>query len=280
MAKVKCEICGSMIGIIDRFKFSDGYICYDCKKKAEDFAETEIELFWYDKTLTVDQMRRLVNKDASVINSLLLHNIRLKRKSNPEPKQKRDPNIPGVGKDSGSKKEFYRDLEEILNISSADISSTGIYEMLSSNERVRGAISGDWLILHHKTVQLILTNQRVILYEGYGLPFMKTVKQISISQIVNCSYNAGILNAEIEINSANDSIRIGKVFLASAKPFVEMVNQVMNEQQTTPINVQITQPTEANTSSIADELLKLKNLVDIGVLSTEEFEQQKKKLLS
>lgn len=52
------------------------------------------------------------------------------------------------------------------------------------------------------------------------------------------------------------------------------------EPQTAPPPVQQTGKSEQSPTLIADELIKLKQLLDMGVLTQEEFEQQKQKLLN
>ena len=64
----------------------------------------------------------------------------------------------------------------------------------------------------------------------------------------------------------------------SAVQAASQVNQIRYEPQPAPSPVQ--PQTEQSPTLVADELLKLKQLLDMGVLTQEEFDQQKQKLLN
>lgn len=64
------------------------------------------------------------------------------------------------------------------------------------------------------------------------------------------------------------------------KDLISVIIDNSNQQQTTQITTNSTPETPKQVSNIADELTKLAQLKDAGILSEEEFQQQKKKLLS
>jgi multidrug resistance efflux pump len=67
-----------------------------------------------------------------------------------------------------------------------------------------------------------------------------------------------------EVKQIQEGIEKGKTELKNAE-----ANERSNE----------TQMSSGTTVSIADELKKLKDLVDAGVITSEEFDQQKRKML-
>jgi hypothetical protein len=67
-----------------------------------------------------------------------------------------------------------------------------------------------------------------------------------------------------EVKQIQDGIEKGKTALKNTD-----TNELSNENQAS----------SGTTNSIADELKKLKELVDAGVLTSEEFDQQKRKML-
>lgn len=61
---------------------------------------------------------------------------------------------------------------------------------------------------------------------------------------------------------------------------IQEAAQSQSEPQPTPTPIQQTTRSEQSPTLIADELLKLKQLLDMGVLTQEEFDHQKQKLLN
>lgn len=64
------------------------------------------------------------------------------------------------------------------------------------------------------------------------------------------------------------------------KDLISVIIDNSNQQQATQVTTNSTPETPKQVSNIADELTKLAQLKDAGILSEEEFQQQKKKLLS
>jgi hypothetical protein len=65
---------------------------------------------------------------------------------------------------------------------------------------------------------------------------------------------------------------------AEVKQIKEGIEKRKIENKNNPTNEQITTP-NSGVTSLADELIKLKDLVDTGVITQDEFEQQKRKML-
>lgn len=93
------------------------------------------------------------------------------------------------------------------------------------------------------------------------------------------------------INSSTD--RNGFIYKTERKSADEVLSEldlILAENQSAairetaqpqPVSVSVQQPqSEQSPTLIADELLKLKQLLDMGVLTQEEFDQQKQKLLN
>lgn len=64
------------------------------------------------------------------------------------------------------------------------------------------------------------------------------------------------------------------------KDLISVIIDNSNQQQAAQVTINPNPETPKVVSNIADELTKLAQLKDAGVLSEEEFQQQKKKLLS
>jgi hypothetical protein len=99
---------------------------------------------------------------------------------------------------------------------------------------------------------------------------------------------------EITLNSAvaRMDVRVGFMAVAEATGAAQMaenklMRHISDEIMATPRtqNKKVSQqasaaPAQASSTSVLDELAKLKNLLDIGALTQDEFDSMKKKLLS
>ncbi len=85
----------------------------------------------------------------------------------------------------------------------------------------------------------------------------------------------------MERKNANEVLSELELILAENQSAAsQVVSQPPNEPKSaTPLVQQPPHPQQSPTL-VADELLKLKQLLDMGVLTQEEFDQQKQKLLS
>jgi hypothetical protein len=90
--------------------------------------------------------------------------------------------------------------------------------------------------------------------------FFKGDKTIYINQITR-----GIMDATKDENTVMFNYRKNEL-VAEIKRYVENAMQAQRTSQTS--------------SSVADEIIKLKSLLDEGILTQEEFDAQKKRLLS
>ncbi|WP_197041716.1 SHOCT domain-containing protein [Robinsoniella sp. KNHs210] len=87
--------------------------------------------------------------------------------------------------------------------------------------------------------------------------------------------NKWISNMTIELLSSEtkkSSMTYG-LMKSSSERIISLLDLIVRQSEN------VTDPVQ-NTSSVADEILKFKNLLDIGAITLEEFEAKKKQLLN
>lgn len=128
---------------------------------------------------------------------------------------------------------------------------------------------------------LVCTNKRVILLTGGLIPPIKN-KTIPLESIISIDQNTGFINSSLSINYGVTKICLSDITASHAKYFIQQVN-TYKDLLRRPITTQIRQAanTEKISSNIsaADEILKYKNLLDMGAITEEEFNAKKKELL-
>ncbi len=192
-----------------------------------------------------------------------------------------------------------RFVEEILALPGADTFGTKreiriLQTILLPGERVNAVTSG---LMDGRTWLLASTDKRIILMDkNLGIGFKQM--EIPLNMINAISYQVGALLSSITIHHGSSLMKINNVMRGSEKYFVDATNQAMREYtagmygnpQTTQmpqgVGAKAPEPTapqtqpQADSFSVADEIRKLKELLDCGALTQEEFDAQKKKLLS
>lgn len=156
----------------------------------------------------------------------------------------------------GTKKEFFH-LPEILN----------------SGEQPLAIASG---MMDNNTWLITLTNQRVIFLDK-GM--MYGVKQIDVSlrNIVSVGGKTGIILGEIMISTSGQNYTVKNVMKASVIPFTNLINETKNGLND---NKKTSEPSPPETSDFISKLERLASLKEKGILSDEEFQQQKQRILN
>ncbi|ROR99711.1 PH domain-containing protein [Raoultella terrigena] len=153
----------------------------------------------------------------------------------------------------GTKKEFFH-LPEILSVGETPLAIAS------------GQMDGNtWLIT--------LTNKRVIfLYKG----MLFGVKQVDVNlpSIVSVGGKTGLLLGEITISTSGQNCTIKNVMKASVVPFTNLVNETRSTSQST------TQQPATNQDDIIVRIERLAKLKADGILTDEEFQQQKHRILN
>lgn len=144
-------------------------------------------------------------------------------------------------------------------------------EIMADDEVLLYATSG---FVDKGTVLVVVTDQRLI-FVNRGMIFGTDFREIPFSKINGVSYSKKLVFANVSIDNGVNTTLIDNVTKETAPIFVDTLKKAINDaeqQKNAPV---VSTPA----ASVADELLKLKSLLDAGVLTQEEFDAQKAKVL-
>lgn len=145
-------------------------------------------------------------------------------------------------------------------------------EVLHDDENIKYLTSG----LMNGTTWLIVCTQKRIVMLDYGMFFGIKQSEMNLESINSISYQTGLLFGAIEIWHGGARMLIENCEKRTIKPFVEAVQSAMKEQKAAS---QSSSQTAAPVQDIAGQIEKLAALMDKGLLTKEEFDAQKTKLL-
>jgi hypothetical protein len=161
---------------------------------------------------------------------------------------------------------------EDLNKVTAFLSRKEIKELpsiLQEDEKLEALIFGR---LDNGNGVLVCTDRRLIFIDK-GLLYGLKVKEFPIDKITSVSYKTGLMYGKFTITSKEDAV-IELVDKNEIRPFAEHVTNKLNSKKT---------ESSVNTSSEDDVVSKLERLAALkekGILTDEEFLEQKTKILN
>ena len=124
------------------------------------------------------------------------------------------------------------------------------------------------------TIGVLAATSERVLFSGKFL-FSTVLKELSYSKLNSISLESGILNSKIKFEYSGGNLEVKAVGKEGAKEFVEIVQAKINEQAGSP-----KQEPGQEKDDLFEKLKKLGELKELGVLTEEEFLQQKQKLLN
>lgn len=119
---------------------------------------------------------------------------------------------------------------------------------------------------------LVSTNRR-LLFVDKGMLYGLKVEDFPLDKISSIQYETGLLLGGIKIHTTGNIAKIENVEKSSARSFAEFVRDKLSQPKETISTTIVNEP------NILDQLEKLAKLKENGILTDEEFNEQKKKLL-
>ena len=118
---------------------------------------------------------------------------------------------------------------------------------------------------------LVSTNRRLVFIDK-GLLYGLKVEDFPLDKITSIQYETGILMGKIKIHTSGNIAEIDNIEKASTRNFSEFVRNKLSQP---------TKTTDTNNSQpdILTQIEKLGKLKDSGIITEDEFIEQKKKLL-
>ena len=146
-------------------------------------------------------------------------------------------------------------------------------EVLREGETVKGLTSG---FMDGNTWLIVCTERRIIFLDK-GMLYGLKQKDTPLEKINSIEHKIGMIFGKITIRDAATEITIDNLQKAAVAPFLETVNSAIEALKN---STNAPPPAGNEPVDVASQLGKLADLRDKGVLTEEEFQGQKKKLLS
>lgn len=121
------------------------------------------------------------------------------------------------------------------------------------------------------TEQIYVTDKRIIVHKIEGI-FKNEKIEIPLSSISSINTTSKLVGASIEIVASNNKASVDKLYLQIAEELKRLIDTQLHSTPTQ------TAPTETPID-VADQIKKLADLRDSGILTEEEFNAKKKQLL-
>ncbi|MGL5478242.1 MAG: PH domain-containing protein [Clostridium sp.] len=144
--------------------------------------------------------------------------------------------------------------------------------VLAMDEHIKAMTSG---LTDGNTWLIVCTDKRVLMLDKgmiYGLKLI----DIPLDRINSISHSKGLILGKISITDGATTRTIENISNATVSFFADTVNKeisIFKQAKNAPVTQVV------NSTSAADELLKFKQLLDMGALTQDEFDAKKKELL-
>ncbi|AAV88681.1 bacterial PH domain-containing protein [Zymomonas mobilis subsp. mobilis ZM4 = ATCC 31821] len=147
-------------------------------------------------------------------------------------------------------------------------------EILGDEETPVAITSG---MMNDHTWLIVLTNRR-ILFLDKGMLFGGKQVIISLADITAIQGSTGLIYGEITISTAGQKHEISHIYKKAVNSFIQMTDKERDQYRSDPI--QKIKPFHQNTSDKVTQLEKLAALKNQGILTEEEFEKEKRRILA
>lgn len=244
-----CILCSKELKFLNTPTFSagklndGGTVCTDCYKKINN---VNPKVAFKLKNFTLLQVQEMLQDKIEADNS---KNAKLNEIKN---------QIQKLNLSSGSQFLGRKEINELPQI-------------LAENESVNNIVQGTY---NNGSGILVSTDRRLIFVDK-GLLYGLKVEDFPHNKISSIQYETGLILAKIKIHTSGNIALIDNVEKSSARQFAEFVRDFISRPKPQePIFIQNTAE-----PSIFDQLEKLGKLKEMGIVTEEEFNEQKKKLL-
>ncbi|WP_457599813.1 PH domain-containing protein [Hydrogenivirga sp.] len=138
--------------------------------------------------------------------------------------------------------------------------------ILREDEKIEAVVQG---IYNDRNGLLIATNERLIFIDKSLLGKVK-VEEFPYEKVTSVKYEKGWFLGSVKIYASGNTAEIEQVIKKKVQPFVDKVNELIKSYR----------GDAKNRASFVDELAKLAELLEKGLITEEEFKKAKAKLLN
>lgn len=142
-------------------------------------------------------------------------------------------------------------------------------EILADNEQVNNLIQGTY----NNGQGILISTDRRLVFIDKGLLYGLKVEDFPLDKISSIQYETGLLLGKVKIHTSGNIATIDNVEKGSARKFAEFVRDKLSQPTPQTITQNTSEP------NALEQLEKLAKLKDSGIITEEEFAEQKKKLL-
>lgn len=295
----KCLICGK--SSLTKLKLKDGVICSKCLKKSnwgKSWGTSPNAALFWAKTKTFDEFQEFLanggnyktatqnwikeratkNKDKS---NVIVKNVQNKLSNDNESStsnlsldnamaQNEAEKIQKMETSDKVKQELI--AAKVFDLTFVKKEVKALPEVLDNTEVIKYACSG---VLDGHTWLVICTNKRVI-FLNKNMVFGMDQKEIPLSVINAVSYSKQLVSGTVSITNGANITGIEKINAVAAPIMAKTIREQMAAIKSPAPSQTAVQPT----TDIPDEIRKYKQLLDDDIITKEEFDAKKKKLLN
>lgn len=124
---------------------------------------------------------------------------------------------------------------------------------------------------HDNNFAYAITNKRVIMAQQKVIG--QNFQTVSLEHVNDVTMSTGLLMGVVTVDTIKEKFNVG-VNKIAAQNINNMIHDILLKTKKKE-NVSV----QNNATSVADEILKFKNLLDMGAITQEEFEKKKSELL-
>lgn len=143
-------------------------------------------------------------------------------------------------------------------------------EIIDAGEQIKAMTSG----VHEGNTWLIVATDRRLLFLDKGMIYGLKQMEMPLAQITTLSHKTGLMFGEIEIDTAGGKKKIETIVKKDVAKFADIVSGLVKKVHS---NDNVAPSPQVD---VATQLEKLAELKSKGILTEEEFQEQKTKLLS
>ncbi len=173
-------------------------------------------------------------------------------------------------------KKFYKDFGFKPSSTKSEIKE--LSKLLHADEQLHGLLEGFLKNIHGRSINglglVIATNKRVIFFRKSIIGTV-TKEEIPLNKVTSASYRKGLMFSSISITSASNDSIVEQCDKKISKKFIDNLLGLINNQP----NISNNQDNNFQN----DPLLKLEKLYELkqkGILTEDEYNQQKSKILN
>ncbi|MEK4578926.1 MULTISPECIES: PH domain-containing protein [Bacillus] len=255
--KVVCGVCDNKVGL-NRYKVkkSNAWVCPDCLKAAGGMTVVPVN------KVTIEEIKVMIEEKKAVIDART-EKIAENPMSTAEGMYQYcvDNNFGSGYNEKWGLKHFGVLEKNLMQAEEVLMTFIGLHNYESATK-------------HDRNFAYAITNKRIMF--GQNSLTGEKFKSVAYEKINDIKFEKGLLFGVLTIDTPQEKFNIS-LEKDSATAINKNVHQVLDSLKNSTTE---TQPVSTAVISVADELKKFKELLDIGVITEEEFNAKKKQLLN